>query len=69
MEPTAQHQEIEERFRRMLEDNALPLPDQVEYEPGTVWCLWSDRRVAVAVDFAEDEDGEVRMLAPEPISG
>jgi hypothetical protein len=68
MEPTARHHEVEERFRRLLEDNELPAPDAVEYEPGTIWLYWHDRKVAIAVDFGADGDGEIQFLMPEAIA-
>jgi hypothetical protein len=69
MEPTAIHQEVERGFRRLLEDNDLPGPDSVGYEAEAVWFYWHDRKVAVAVDFDPEGDGEVEFLAAEPVAG
>ena len=52
---TPQHQEIEVRFRELVEKADLPAPDAVEYEPDSVMFLWHGPKVAVAVDFDRPE--------------
>ena len=51
MQPTDRHHEIEARFRELVADAEMPLPDRVEYEPDSVVFLWDGPRVAVCVDF------------------
>lgn len=49
-----QKQLAERRFKALLEDSGLPLPDEVEYGASCVRFLWLDRKVAVVVDLEED---------------
>ncbi len=51
--PIDHKQLAERRFLALLEDSALPLPDEVEYGTACVRFLWLDRRVAVVVDLEE----------------
>ena len=52
---TSRHREVETRFRALLEDNGLPAPDNVGYEPESVVFYWHGPKVAVAVDFEDEE--------------
>jgi hypothetical protein len=45
------HQQVEERFRKVIEASALPEPDEVRYEPDSVLFLWHEPKLAVFVDF------------------
>ena len=56
MEITAQHREVEARFRALVTDNRLPEPDGVRYEPDAVVFLWEEPMLAVCVDFDEADD-------------
>ena len=52
----ATHDELEaaERSaRKLLEDNDLPGPDEVQYEAGSVWLLWHDTKTAIVIDVDE----------------
>lgn len=61
MAPIDQKQQAERRMTRILEDNGLPLPDEVQYGETCVRFLWYDRKVAVVVDLEDfdeiDADG------------
>ena len=54
MAPTTKHDEIETRFRTLVDDADLPAPDSVSYEPASVTFYWHEQKLAVAVDFDED---------------
>jgi hypothetical protein len=56
MQPTPRHHEVEARFRALIEDSEIPVPDRVEYEPASVLFLWDDSRLAVCVDFDASRD-------------
>jgi hypothetical protein len=49
--PTRSHAEVEARFRDLLIDNELAFPDEIEYRPGEVVFLWTDRKVAIVVEL------------------
>jgi hypothetical protein len=55
MSCTPRHQEAEARFRELLESAELPGPDEVGYEPDSVVFYWHDPKVAVFVDFFEED--------------
>jgi hypothetical protein len=52
---TDKHRDAEAHFRRLLTDAALPPPDTVEYDPESVVFLWHEPKVAVFVDFDDDQ--------------
>jgi hypothetical protein len=52
--PTTRHDEIETRFRALVDDAELPAPDSVSYEPESVTFYWHGQKLAVVVDFDED---------------
>jgi hypothetical protein len=54
---TATHREIETHFRGLLADAELPPPDDVGYEPESVVFYWNEPKLAVVVDFDEEEVG------------
>jgi hypothetical protein len=57
---TDKHREAESRFRKLLTDAALPPPDTVEYDPESVVFLWHEPKVAVFVDFDQDQRATTR---------
>jgi hypothetical protein len=52
--PTTRHDEIETRFRALVDEADLPAPDSVSYEPVSVTFYWHEPKLAVVVDFDED---------------
>ena len=54
MAPTTRHDEIETRFRELVDDAELPAPDSVSYEPESVTFYWHEPKLAVVIDFDED---------------
>ena len=52
----ASHQEVESRFRALLESADLPAPDEVGHEPDGVVFIWHENKLVVFVDF-DDEAG------------
>ena len=54
MQPSAKHEEVEQRFRELVGDAGLDAPDRVAYEECAVIFYWDGPRVAVAVDFDEE---------------
>jgi hypothetical protein len=67
MSITRRHQEIEARFRELVEQADLPAPDAVEYEPDSVMFLWHGPKVAVAVDLERpDALDELEAAGDEP---
>jgi hypothetical protein len=57
MAMTPRHEEVEERFRALLQSSDLPPPDDVGYEPDSVVFYWHDPKLAVCVDFDDPSDG------------
>jgi hypothetical protein len=53
MQPTPRHRQAEADFRRMIARNDLPEPDEVEYTLGSVYFLWNEPKLAVAVDLGD----------------
>jgi hypothetical protein len=51
MPPTHRHLEAERAFRRLLIDGGLADPDEVHYTDESVLFLWSEPKLAVAVDL------------------
>ena len=52
MERVPTREELKEEFRRLLEDNGLPEPDEVvPHEDGGILCLWHERKVSVVLDL------------------
>jgi hypothetical protein len=43
--------DAESNFRRLIASNDLPEPDEVEYTRGSVYFLWNEPKLAVAVDL------------------
>jgi hypothetical protein len=42
---------MEASFRRLLEDNDLPEPDEIQpHEDGGIVCLWQTQKLAVVID-------------------
>ena len=50
---TPTHAEAEERLRRLLAENDLPMPDEVVHRPAEVVCLYDARKLAFV--FGIDE--------------
>jgi hypothetical protein len=48
---TARHHEVEARFRELVASADVPVPDDVDYEPGSVVFYWHGPKLAVVVDF------------------
>jgi hypothetical protein len=59
--PSPKAAAVEQDFRRLLAENALPEPDAVRHDPGEVVFLFRDRKLAVVVDYDPDD-------APDPPS-
>jgi hypothetical protein len=55
MPPPSAAADTEDRFRRMLEDNDLPQPDEVERRDGELVFLYHEKKVAIVVEL-EDPD-------------
>jgi hypothetical protein len=51
MQPTPRHRQAEADFRRLIESNDLPEPDAVDYTRGSVYFLWNEPKLAVAVEL------------------
>ena len=51
MPDDTRHQEAESRFRQLLEDAGLPVPDRVDYEPERLVFFWDEPKAAVVVDL------------------
>jgi hypothetical protein len=51
--PTTRHDEIEVRFRALMDEAELPAPDGVSYEPESVTFYWHEPKLAVVIDFDE----------------
>jgi hypothetical protein len=51
VQPTTRHEQVELRFRRLVDDAGLASPDRVDYVQGSVIFYWDGPRVAVYVDF------------------
>lgn len=51
MQPTPRHRQAEAAFRRMIASNDLPEPDEVDYTRGSVYFLWHEPKLAVAVEL------------------
>jgi hypothetical protein len=56
MQATERHREAEERFHELLIEAELPAPDEVSYEPESVVFYWHEPKLAVFVDFEDDDD-------------
>jgi hypothetical protein len=52
--PTTRHDEIEVRFRALMDEADLPAPDRVSYESASETFYWHEQKLAVVVDFDED---------------
>ncbi|MGH2969776.1 MAG: hypothetical protein ACRDK0_12040 [Solirubrobacteraceae bacterium] len=69
------HREIEAHFRQLVDEAALPEPDDVEYEPDSVIFYWHQPKVAIFVDLdrrkptsLDDLDPAYRSSVREPPS-
>jgi len=51
MQPTPRHIQAEADFRRLITSHDLPEPDEVEYTRGSVYFLWNEPKLAVAVEL------------------
>lgn len=47
--------QVQRRTLRLLKDNGLPAPDEVELGEREVRFLWLDRKVALIVELDRDE--------------
>lgn len=54
----AKYSELEERFRALLTDAGLPLPDEVERHATEVVFLWHATQVAIVVELDRDDMDE-----------
>ena len=52
--PTTRHDELEARFRALVDEADLPVPDSVSYEPESVTFYWHEPKLAVVIDFDGD---------------
>jgi hypothetical protein len=53
MQPTPRHIRAEAHFRRLIERHDLPDPDEVEYTLASVYFLWHEPKLAVAVELED----------------
>jgi hypothetical protein len=63
--PTPRAAEVEQDFRRLLAENALPEPDEVRHDPGEVVFLFRERKLAVVVDY--EAEGADALDAADPL--
>jgi hypothetical protein len=59
MERTQRSNAAEQRFLLLLRDAGLPEPDEIEYGKNEMRFLWTDRKVAVVIDFDEAENTQI----------
>jgi hypothetical protein len=62
MRRTHRHQEVEFRFRALLDDAELPHPDRIECESSSVVLYWDEPRLAVVVDLNTGEHDPLDRL-------
>ena len=55
MAPIDRKLQVQRRTLRLLEDNGLPGPDQIEFGEHEVRFLWLDRKVALVVELDTDD--------------
>ena len=60
MDPSPRHRAAERRFRQLLKDNGLEVPDRVPYDPEELVFFWEERKLAVVVEL---DDAEQRSMA------
>ena len=48
--------QAEERIRRIITEQGLPEPDQIEYGHTCVRVLWLEHKLCVRIDIDEDPD-------------
>jgi hypothetical protein len=53
MTPLAQLQAVERSMRELLENTALPPPDEVEYREDSLLFRWRERKLAVVIECGE----------------
>ena len=51
----------EARFLSLMADAGLPAPDEIGYGATSMTFLWTDRKVAVVVDF---DDADIAQIVP-----
>ena len=56
MDATPDHDAVEARFLRLIDDAALTVPDAVEYYADSVVFLWHATRTAVVIDLVDEPD-------------
>jgi hypothetical protein len=56
MAPIDRKRQAERRMRQLLDDAALPAPDEVQYGERCIRLLWHDRKVAVVVELDDFEE-------------
>jgi hypothetical protein len=57
MATLAQKIEAEEKMRRLLADNGMPEPDEVQYGHTCIRLLWHDQKAVVVIDIDEPPPG------------
>jgi hypothetical protein len=57
MATLAQKIEAEEKMRRLLADNGMPEPDEVEYGHTCIRLLWHDQKAVVVIDIDDPPPG------------
>jgi hypothetical protein len=62
MQPTPRHVQAESQFRRLIESNDLPQPDDVEYTHDSVYFRWDEQKLVVAVDLDDPAPTLTRAL-------
>lgn len=58
MAPLAMKIKVEARMRKLLEEQQIPLPDEVEYGYGCIRLFWNDAQTVLVVDIDEDGEGD-----------
>jgi hypothetical protein len=56
VEPTGSHEQVERSFRELVGDAGLASPDRVDYVQRSVIFYWNGPRLAVYVDFDNDDE-------------
>lgn len=50
-------QAVEESVQRLLRDNGLAPPDEVEYWETSIACLWHETKTCVVIEVDEPREG------------
>jgi hypothetical protein len=61
MDRIARQDQAEKRMLSLLSEAGLPAPDAIECGPTSMKFLWTDRKVAVVIDF---DDHEMTQIVP-----